>query len=61
MVKAINSDLLTKYCKAIKHGVFRSDKQERRVWTVSEAELFLGKVQTLQEVLIKWSSTSRNL
>ena len=44
--KAIDSDLLTKnVAKQLNTVISKEDKKERRVLTVSEAELFLGEAQ----------------
>ena len=45
--KAIDSDLLTKnVAKQLNTVISKEDKKERRVLTVSEAELFLGEAQS---------------
>ncbi len=45
--KAIDSDLLTKnVAKQLNTVISKEDKRERRVLTVSEAELFLGEAQS---------------
>ena len=45
--KAIDSDLLTKnVAKQLNTVISKEDKKERRVLTVSEAELFLGETQS---------------
>ena len=45
--KVIDSDLLTKnVAKQLNTVISKEDKKERRVLTVSEAELFLGEAQS---------------
>ena len=50
--KEIDSDLLTKnVAKQLNTVISKEDKKERRVLTVSEAELFLGEAQSSYYIL----------